>query len=191
MTRTMLHYVKLGLCRAIDFGFTGMYRAHPKPWEPRHNEKRTPKTAGELASLLEFYTVLGWFDPERYSPGSANGVALVRLIREARARGSKVCLILLPETSVFRRREPPEAAHCLAEINKLFFRDDPVPVYDLRDQIPDPMFVDLVHPNLAAEEPITVMVGDCVREFLSGSSSSDRAPLGATRTSIRGVGKAR
>ena len=86
------------------------------------------------AQRLELYRKLGFFEPERYRPDSSNARTLVKLIRGSRKRGAKVCIVLMPESSAFRRQVPVQGERCFAEINRLSFPDDPVPIYALRDR---------------------------------------------------------
>ena len=120
------------------------------------------------------YRKLGFFEPERYRPDSSNARTLVKLIRESRKRGAKVCIVLMPESSAFRRQVPVQGERRFAEINRLSFPDDPVPIYDLRDRISDDMFTDVVHPNVDAMRPISMLVGRCVGDLLSEHPSPER-----------------
>jgi hypothetical protein len=148
-----------------------------------------PESAAERAERLELAQVLGWFDPGRYSPETPNSRALVELIREGRATGAKVGIILMPEHSLFRTRCPAEAGECFAKINRINFPDDPVPVYDLRDRIADDLFRDLLHPGVDAVEPISIPVGESVRDLLSGHPSPERLRLRAREASSRADGR--
>lgn len=172
LTRAFELATKLELCRSLGFGLRAVFP--PVPERPATPRNLPDSTAAQLEQKMDYGRKIGWFDPKRYSPDSPNARALVAVIRQARARGAKVGLILLPERSQYRAEIPPEAVRCLAEINRRDFPDDPVPVYDLRDRLPDDQFRDLLHVKTAAKERVSVLVGRCVRDLLSGHPSPDR-----------------
>ena len=136
--------------------------------KPSPRKRLAPEAPAAQEKRLEMYQKLGFFEPGRYRPDSSNALSLVKLIRASRKRGAKVCIVLMPEHSAFRTRVPTAGARCFAEINRINFPDDPVPVYDLRDRVSDDMFVDVVHPGVDAMTPISILVGQCVRDLLSG-----------------------
>jgi hypothetical protein len=178
--RINVHYLKIELCRAFGYGLSALYPAYPDPWHRPFNKRReVPESAKERAESLEYSEHVGWFDASRYAPGSSNSRALIDIIQVARCAGSKVCIILLPEHSELRKRIPPEAVGCLAEINRLDFAADPVPVYDLRERLNDDQFSDVLHVHSRSMEPFSVMIADCVRDWLSGHPSlgNDSSPL--------------
>jgi hypothetical protein len=171
LSRELWHRAKLGLLRAFRFGFTALYRPS-RDHDDSSRRKRLPSlSAKELAERVEGEAELGWFDPHRYDPEGSNARSLVEIVRESRKAGSKVGIILLPERSIHRDRIPPEAIRCFDEINRRNFPDDPVPVYNLRDRIPDDQFIDTDHPGLDAMPSISIMVGECVRDLLSDHPS--------------------
>jgi hypothetical protein len=53
-------------------------------------------------------------------------------------------------------------------------------VYDLRGRIPDRLFGDLDHAGIAARRPISILVAECLRDFLSGHPAPDRFRAGAS-----------
>jgi hypothetical protein len=174
LARIACHHTKLALFQSFGFNFSALYRASQSPWKPRSREGRHSESAEELARGLEQYREFGCFDPGRYSPENSNARSLVRMICAARQAGSKAAIILLPEHSLLRGSIPPEAIRCLENLNRANFPDDPVPIYDLRDRIADNLFYDLIHPGRDAVRPISILVGACVHDALSGHPSPER-----------------
>jgi len=172
--RVLMHRIKLGLCRRFGFDFRALYPAKPDPWKTSPRTRLAPDSPAQQAVRLEHFRKLGWFEPGRYSPESTSSRALVDLVRESRARGAKVGIILMPEHSAMRKRVPAEGARCFAEINRINFRDDPVPVYDLRDSISDDLFVDVVHPGVDGTRPASTLVAQCVRDILSAHPAPEK-----------------
>jgi hypothetical protein len=172
--RIALHHLKLELCQTFGFGLSALYPPYPDPWHrPSGPRRADQESAEERAERLEYDEHLGWFDATRYSPESSNSRALVEIVREARRAGAKVCIILLPEHSAFRDRIPPEAVSCFAEINRINFAEDPVPVYNLRKRLSDEQFSDLQHVSVRAMEQISIVIANCVRDCLSGHSAPE------------------
>jgi hypothetical protein len=172
--RMLLRRIKLGLCRQRILDFRPIYAATPDPWKPSPGRRLPQESAAAQAHRLEHFRKLGWFEPGRYSPETASSHALVELIRESRARGAKVGIILMPEHSALRARIPVEGVRCFAEINRINFRDDPVPLYDLRDRIPDDWFNDVGHPGIDARRPASILVARCVADVLSARPAPER-----------------
>ncbi|MGP0068108.1 MAG: hypothetical protein ACLQGP_31490 [Isosphaeraceae bacterium] len=178
--RLAWHRAKVALFRWFEFGFPALYPAQRAPFEPEQlSWRRSAVSEKELPQAVDYFLRRGWFDAGRYTPDSSNGRSLVELVRENRARGAKVCIILMPEHSLLRGNTPLQALRCLEAINRANFLGDPVPVYDLRDRIPDPWFGDLDHVGFDARRPISIQVGECLRDFLSGHSAPDRFRAGA------------
>ena len=106
----------------------------------------------------------GWNDPACYSNDGANAHALVSIVREVRARGITVVLLLLPEASKLRAQIPPEAMTCLNETLQKGFGDNPPPLINLREALPDSLFHDTIHPNREGRRRRDTSVGRCLAE---------------------------
>jgi len=182
--RLALHRVRLGLYRALGFDFSAIFPARGDPWGPERYEGMAPlrdSRACEQSRDLEHYRRIGWFDPDRYSPETLNSRALAELIQTCRARGAKVCIILVPEHSLLRGNTPSQAIRCLEEIIRANFPRDPVPVYDLRGRFPDESFINLIHPNPVPDvrNAISSLVAECLQDFLSEQPAPERFQAGA------------
>jgi hypothetical protein len=162
---------RMWLLDTFDFGFLTLY---PKPAEPGKAQprKKIPAlTPEQLKAKAEEYRTIGWYDPARYRIDSTNALSLVDIVRASRARGAKVAIILMPEQSMFRRLIPPDGVRCFDEINRTYFPDDPVPIFNLRDRLPDDLFHDVDHASVEGAEPVSEMVAACVRELMGGEAA--------------------
>ena len=85
----------------------------------------------------------------------------------------------MPEQSRFRRAIPPRAIECFDAINRANFPDDPVPVSNLCDRIPDPQFFDLdptpMWKRWSRSRPWSP---GALRDFLSGHPAPERLAVG-------------
>ncbi len=185
LLRHAMTRVRLGLLEAFDFGFLSLYPMDPSAITPKPREKLTPLTPAQMDERVEIAREVGWADPAAYRPDSSNSRSLVEIVRGCRARGAKVAIILMPEYSKFRRIFPPEAVRCFDEINRLYFPDDPVPIYDLRDRIGDELFFDTDHAGVDAMPPISKMAALCVRDLLSGHPDPKHLSIEAAGSAAR------
>ena len=172
-TRLITNRIKLWLCRRFGFGLPAIYP--PKPDTAPPTRRRVPRESARAEALrLETYEKVGWFDPGHYSPSSSNSRSLVKIIRDCRRLGATVGIVLMPETSLMRRLTPAEAVDLFAEINRIDFAEDPVPVYNLRSCVPDEMFHDVIHVNIDAMNAVSTLVARCVKDLLSAHPAPDR-----------------
>lgn len=166
MARRIWMRTRLWLLKTFDFGFLTLYP--PAEDQRKTRRARLPSLSPDrMAARVEEYRPLGWYDARSYSVDSSNGRSLVEIVRMSRDRGAKVAVILLPEYSLFRKRIPPEGVRCFDDINRAYFPDDPVPIYNLRDRLSDDLFLDPDHASVDGMGPISTMVGECVHDFLT------------------------
>jgi hypothetical protein len=177
------HSVRIVLFRWFSLPWTAYYAPDPNPWKKTEPvDKERPLSAAQAQERLELFDRLGWYDPARYSPQNANSQTLVAIIRRLRRDGTKVYIVLMPETSRLRQRIPTEGARCFDKINQASFADDPVPIYDLRDRAADDWFQDPDHISRDRREPVTVMVAEQLREPLSGQFSAETRKAQESKT---------
>ncbi len=173
-SRLLTHRIKLGLCRMFGFSLRAIFPAQPELAAPGPRKRLPAESPAARAERLAWYQKFGWYDPGSYSPDSSNARSLVEVVRMSREIGAAVCIVLMPEHSAQRKKTPGEAIRCLAEINRINFPDHPVPVYDLRDAVADDLFVDVVHPGIDAMTPVSILVGRCVQDLISGRPAPER-----------------
>lgn len=172
--------LRMALLRTFRFGFLSLYQPEPAGLQGDKPRVRLPSlTPAEMADNIEMRREEGWGDPARYRPDSSNSRSLVEIVSASRARGATVAIILMPEHSLFRRLIPPRAVPCFDEINRLNFPDNPVPIYNLRERIPDDLFLDPDHAGVDGLEPISALVGECVRDLLSVHPAPERISPGS------------
>jgi hypothetical protein len=119
-----------------------------------------------LREEQQFFQDLGVFDWETYVNSPKAPSALVRLIRDFRARGSVVVVLLMPENSRLRNRMPPNVLDSVAIPLQQAFDADVPTVLDLRDAIEDSGFVDLTHLNQKGSARCGVLIGAKIRDYL-------------------------
>jgi hypothetical protein len=181
-SRLLTHRIKLGLCRMFGFSFRSVFPALPEHVVPGPRKRLPAESPAAQAERLAWYQKFGWYDPGRYSPDSSNARSLVEVVRMSREMGAAVCIVLMPEHSAHRKKIPGEAIRCFAEINRINFPDHPVPVYDLRDTVPDDLFLDVVHPGIDAMTPVSILVGRCAKDLVSGRPAPERLQTGLDHT---------
>ena len=143
-------------------GVEALYRPDPDPWSVRllvedkqaegdidaEGRKATVRDMAEgpmREGLLGQVKDKGWSNPAAYPAGGANALAMIAAIREARARGIEVLVLLLPERSTLRATMPPESMDCVRDALRRGFGDAAPAVIDLREALPDAMFHDSLH----------------------------------------------
>jgi hypothetical protein len=165
LLRYGLHRLRVRVFRWFGLGTAVLFPPDPAPWAPPPPQRWVPQTPAQLEVSLDAKRKLGWFDPVSYSATDTGCRCLAELVRQCRAHGAKVCIILVPERSALRKRTPPEAVRCFAELNRLYFPDQPVPIYDLRDRMPDRFFVDPHHLIPEGRDRASLLWARCMREF--------------------------
>jgi hypothetical protein len=129
------------------------------PWTARiayHDPRATPAFLDEQLRAWHDY---GWFDAANFSASGPEARSLRQLLVEARALGDRVVIVLLPEHSAARRRIPEAAA---IAFDGALAGAVPVPLIDLRDRLPDPLFYDYAHVNSAGRARATALMGGLV-----------------------------
>jgi hypothetical protein len=77
-------------------------------------------------------------------------LSLLRILHHLQAFHTRILVVLPPEASWLRRHVPAEDEACLKAALRSSGLD--IPIYDLRDQVPDGLFYDLVHVNPAGRD---------------------------------------
>ena len=114
---------------------------------------------------------VGAFDRSAYERSWIAPRMLADTVRDLASRGSRVVVVLTPEHSLLRSREPKDIA---GYVRDRLRRESGVPdleVLDYRSAIADDGFVDLVHLNTSGSKRFTPMLArDISRERWSGPS---------------------
>jgi hypothetical protein len=111
----------------------------------------------------------GVFEPSHYSPDGPALRAFAAFAGRARAAGSQVVLVLVPESTVVRARMPPEAMNAIRTGLERLGPDAP-PLLDLRDTMPDDAFMDNLHMSEKARPAFTSILSDRLRQLESRST---------------------
>ena len=113
----------------------------------------------------------GWSKAKNYSADGANARSLAAIIEAARARGTEIVILLMPELTIVRNQTPPEAMDCLRELLQRRFGAAAPPVIDLLCAIPTNRTTPL-HLNRAGREMTTRLLVKALRARNSTPSSA-------------------
>lgn len=175
LVQMAIHDARVRLFRASGLGLAPLFAPEPSPWEtpPVIREHRP---AAELEDRLAYNRKIGWLDPRNYTTSGSNAVALADQIREFRAIGTEVVIVVLPLRSRFREALPPESRACLASIARDATPGRPVPIIDLEAALPDAMFLDLDHIDVEGRALCSRLLAARLRERLAGTVQADPGP---------------
>jgi len=114
---------------------------------------------------------VGAFDRAAYEHSQIAPRMLADTVRDLAARGSRVIVVLTPEHSLLRSREPGDVATYLTDRLRRESGISDLEVLDYRSAIADDGFVDLVHLNTSGSKRFTpILIRDLSRERWSGPS---------------------
>lgn len=117
----------------------------------------------------QFFQGLGAFDRETYTNATKAPTILIQLVRDFRAHGAVVVVVLMPENSRLRQRMPPNVLEVVSMPLHRAFGEDMPPILDLRDAVEDSGFVDLAHLNPAGSALCGHLIGAKIRNYLPRS----------------------
>jgi hypothetical protein len=137
------------------------------PWEPPallgYPEHATTQYLRRQAEAFEGY---GWFDPAAYARHApAQAQALLDLIQQLEQQGSDVVVVLMPEQTSLRERIPPVAEQLLSSAFDESSRVARPAILDFRASLPDVMFSDLGHANLAGRRELTRLLAASLQSY--------------------------
>lgn len=108
---------------------------------------------------------IGAFDPEAYERSRAAPRMLAETVRELASKGSRVVVVLTPEHSLLRSREPKGIADYLQDRLRRESGIRDLEVLDYRSSVADDGFTDLVHLNTSGSKRFTpLLVRDLLRQ---------------------------
>jgi hypothetical protein len=127
-----------------------------------------PEHLSEASLDEEFrlYGNLGVYELKTYKESTKSPTLLVEMIKQFRAKGADVVLILLPEHSRFRQAVPPEALDVLRAFLTQYLRGDVPSILNYRDAIPDEGLADLMHANAKGRELFSRRLGRDLPRYL-------------------------
>ncbi|HET6883702.1 MAG TPA: hypothetical protein VFI31_26345, partial [Pirellulales bacterium] len=131
----------------------------------------------EFATLqLNFWRRRGHFEAENYDVDGNQAQAFVRMIRDYRALGAKVFVVLMPLRSSTRAIVPANAKPCLYEVLQRNFPDSPPTVIDLDDAIPDRLFTDEAHLSKNGADRLSKLVAERLKAGTPAEASLPGRP---------------
>ncbi len=162
--RAGLYDLRSAVFERLDLPVDAFRPPDPVPWEPLDND--IPDTVSDEEKQLQIaeFGKYGQFDPRAYEHYQGRqATVLVEMITALRGRGADVAVVLMPETSAFHRRIPPQARQYLdAALAEAFGEDRPV-VWDFQTAIPDDMFADYVHLTEAGRRDLSLLLAEEIR----------------------------
>lgn len=127
---------------------------------------------------IEGFRLKGWFDADSYKTDGSNATGLLNLIAKASEHGARVFIVLLPESTAVRRREPAAARFVLEKILADRSQGD-VTLLDFQKRIDDSQFYDAAHLNAAGRNIFTELLAEslirCERHGAETSSPATAA----------------
>lgn len=115
------------------------------PWTVASSYTDARAAPAFLATQLQQWQALGWFDPARLHEQADDAPMLREVLRSLRAISPRVVVVLMPEAEQFRLRVPPGGAQAVAAIAASV--DSGMTVLDLRASMPASAFRDQAHLN--------------------------------------------
>lgn len=143
--RVGLYRVRMALLAACGQDAGATFDPLADPWaayQMRTADRNTPQ-----ALTLQWERLRQRCRAESYAGSDAEVAALVRVVRQLRARGTTVTIVLMPEHSRLRREIEPEVLTLLNAALAKAGGEQPLPVLDLSDALADDLFFDHSHLN--------------------------------------------
>jgi hypothetical protein len=141
------------LFRTLGYGAAVIFSPEPDPWLINPEWANGPHlSAAVVAAAMDGFRQRGWFDAGQFSPGSVQTQAIVRLALRCLQLNVRQLFILMPESSEFHARVPPQAERSLSRALRMAMGPSAPPIIDLRRSIPDEYFRDPVHVDRTGRE---------------------------------------
>lgn len=161
--RLLIQATKMRVAGAFGLGFASIYAPAADPWVVPDWTDRDHAPRSAIPMQMDGWRVRGWLDPASYALDGPNVLALMDLIRDARARGSEVIIVLMPEPSVLRDAMPAAARLTLDRALERHFGPASPRVFDLRDAMDDSEFWDTIHLDPHGKRVFTVRLSRAFR----------------------------
>ncbi len=169
----LIQQAKRYVCERLGQKCSAVFYPARELWTNRAEwANRAPLNESEIRRQLDGLTKRGWLDAGCYATGGSQIQALVGLSRRCAERKVKELIVLLPETSRSRSMVPREATLNLRlALNDALGSEAP-PIIDLRDMLPDSMFLDLVHLNGEGRDALTPRLRKILCDELGATSKN-------------------
>jgi len=166
--RAGLYNLRSAMFERLDLPADAFRTPDAAAWRPLENVFPDTVSAEEKQLQIAKFAKYGQFDPRAYEHyQSRQAAVLVDMITACRRSGAEVAVVLMPETSAFHRRIPPEARQYLDAALVEAFGEDPPVVWDFQTAIPDDMFADYVHLTEAGQRKLSLLVAEEIRRRTS------------------------
>ncbi|HUY32675.1 MAG TPA: hypothetical protein VMV69_07815 [Pirellulales bacterium] len=160
--RSLMYELRLWVFRAAGVSAEALFPAAEEPWddEPLWWWQLDAANEDFAQSQIDFWRKQGHFKAANYDPAGPQARRFVGMIRDYRALGAEVYVVIMPLRSPLRRLVPPQAKPCLKKALRLAFPDAPPPIIDLERAIPDEFFTDEAHLGRSGAERLSTLVAD-------------------------------
>jgi hypothetical protein len=140
------------------------------PFAPTFPIRSAALDEARLQYQLVTSSARGHFTPELYSIDQTTYQSLERMIRLGQSSGSEVIVILMPESSEYRDRMPPDAIRYFRQFMRENSAAQRSQMLDFRDALPDDCFLpDRVH---ATEEGRGVLTRRLIQTLIKHHTAS-------------------
>ena len=164
-----LYRIRLRLFQLFELGPDALFAANPKinPFGADIKFYRTPRGPEyHLKRQMTYWSLFGWFDPRAYQSRNGQAEALIRVIEDFQRMGTRVFILLMPETTQLRSLEPPEAHQALKAVLEKSFPAETVPVIDMRDSMKEEYFYDFSHLNWEGRKLFSYRFAKTIEPYL-------------------------
>lgn len=162
--------------RAALFGAAGVQLETPdvrSPWRPMMRVMGAEHYPDEvLQRSLLWAESIGALDKSAYARSTKAPAMIGDLIRRFEGNGARVVVVMTPEHSLLRNREPAGVMPLITAKLRQEARSPQLEVIDLRDAIGDNGMVDLSHPNTAGSKAFSAILAERI-----GRPDPSRKPL--------------
>ncbi len=147
---------RMAALRSIGRDSLAMFPPLDQPWAVDFDWVNTPDTSlDHRLAAREDMRRCGFFDASNYGETTVASRSLRALIDQARAAGTQVVVLLLPEPKLLRAEVPETALTTLSTLLKATPDSPAIPLLDLRQSLDEDQFRDFVHVNRTGRQALT------------------------------------
>ncbi len=139
-----LFLTKLSMFQSRGWGVESLYAPDPRPWF-EYYPPSAPADDEVNRNIMRFIGIKGWLDPAQYRSDGTSFALLRDLFQITHAHGTRSFILLVPESSAYRAKLPPNRAeHLMTTLPRVLGDAAPV-ILDYREVAPDEDFININH----------------------------------------------
>ena len=166
-----LFFTKLRMFQSRGWGVESLYAPDPRPWVEDYPGSAPPDAEVDR-SIMQFIGIKGWLDPAQYRSDGPTFALLRELFEITHAHGTRSFILLVPESSPYRAKLPPNRAeHLTTTLSRVLGDAAPV-ILDYREVAPDEDFINVNHLNPQGRINLTRRLARDLRSYLKKSDGS-------------------